>query len=66
MNRLSLSKVAENSGEFAGENGSVLNHFRDEEDASISAIPVAGDETAFGPLVDDTELANMSIYDMQR
>ena len=52
MKKMSLSKVSE-----------VRSGFRDDEDFSISAIPIAGDESPFGPLL-DPNFTNESIFDL--
>ena len=55
VSRMSLSKVPASSSV----------RFSDAEDKSISAIPDAGNESQFGPFI-DSELGNVSIYELQK
>lgn len=62
VERLSISKRPDVPIDVANSQSNRVR-FSDAEDKSISEIPNVGDESSFGPLL-DSELANMSIYDL--
>ena len=59
---MSISKRPDVSIDVANSQSNKVR-FSDVEGKSISEIPNIGDESSFGPLL-DSELANMSIYDL--